>query len=427
MPWLPLDPRLLRVGLYVRIDHSWMEHPFVRNTFTVSSPTEIVIIQKHRLTKLFYDPARSHADVVATLTDPALSVRAFEADAETLQDAEVDERSILTEKHRQIQTVLDHRKAIEDNARAYNDATNTVSVMLAMANAGQSDAVHTAAKVLTAMAAVVERDAVAISLVCTEGRTDPGQELAMQAMNVSTLSTLTPKTLGFSQEETGYVAMGALFHNIGMSRVSLAVRLKNGSDMSPTETKLLRMYPQLGKEMLEAIPGVAPEVIEIVHQHREWLDGTGYPKRMINGDIAKTARLVGTVVEYNLLTCDGRSPRYLGPSQALSYLYTKMQCKYGPDVIEPFIVTVTVFPPGSFVELNDGSFGVVLKSNSAERLRPVIMLYEREASYEQAAIIDLARERSLSIEKSLDPKALPDRVKEALLPAKLSGYVMTAN
>ncbi len=134
---------------------------------------------------------------------------------------------------------------------------------------------------------------------------------------------------------------------------------------------------------------------------------------------------MGTIVEYNLRVSDRRSARYLSPSQALTYLYTKLRNKYGPDVIDPFIATVTVFPPGSFVELSDGSFGMVIKTNSQERLRPVIMLYERNASHDQAAIIDLARERSLSIEKSLDPKTLPERVKAALLPTQLNGYLMT--
>jgi HD-GYP domain-containing protein (c-di-GMP phosphodiesterase class II) len=426
MPWLPLESAQLRVGLYIKIDHAWMEHPFVRNTFTVSSPTEIAIIRKHHLIKLYYDPDRSHADVVAALHNPSLPVREFEIDAETLRDAEADEQSIIKEKHRQIETVLEHRRAIEANTRAYTDATNEALVMLAMANAGQPEALQSADKILTAMARVLAHEEMALSLIYAESRVDPGQELARQAINVNALSLLTAKTLGLTQEETAHVGMGSLFHNIGMSRVPLAVRCKSEEDMSPTETKLLRMYPQLGKEILEAMPGIAREVTEIVYQHREWLDGTGYPKRLINGDIAKLARLVGVVVEYNQLTGDSRSPRYMGPSQALSYLYTQMQSKYGPDVIEPFIATVTVFPPGTFVELSDGSFGLVLKSNIQERLRPMIMLYERQASHDQAAIIDLARERSLTVVKSMDPKTLPDRVKAALLPTKLAGYVIVS-
>jgi HD-GYP domain-containing protein (c-di-GMP phosphodiesterase class II) len=425
MAWLPLDPALLRVGLYIKIDHSWMEHPFVRNVFTVSSPTEIAIIRKHHLTKLFYDPQLSHADVVESLTQPSTPVRAFEIDAETEQDAEADEQSILKEKQRQLQTALEHRKAIDDNSRTYAKVTNEVSVVMAMANAGQPSTMQAATKILEAMGKVTAQEPVLLSLVCAESRAEPGQELAMQAMNVSALAKLTAKTLGLSPEETEHVGMGGLFHNIGMNRVPLAVRLKGEEDLSPTEAKLLRMYPQLGKEILEGIPGVVPEIIEIVHQHREYLDGTGYPKKLINGDIAKAARLVGTIVEYNLRVSDRRSARYLSPSQALTYLYTKLRNKYGPDVIDPFIATVTVFPPGSFVELSDGSFGLVIKTNSQERLRPVIMLYERNASHDQAAIIDLSRERSLSIEKSLDPKTLPERVKNALLPTQLNGYLMT--
>jgi HD domain len=297
--------------------------------------------------------------------------------------------------------------------------------MMAMANAGQADMLHSAEKILSAMTGVVGQGEVALSLVCAESRPEPGQELAMQGINVSALATLTAKTLGLSAEEIAHVGMGGLFHNIGMSRVPLAVRVKSEEDLSPTETKLLRMYPQLGKEILEAISGVPEAVIEIVYQHREYLDGTGFPKRLINGDIAKTARLVGTVVEYNLLSSDQRSDRYMGPAQALSYVYTKLKNKFGPDVVEPFIATVTVFPPGSFVELSDGSFGLVIKSNMQERLRPVIMLYERQASHDQPAIIDLARERSISIEKALDPKGLPERVKDALLTTKLKGYVIT--
>lgn len=425
MAWLTLHPQLLRAGLHIKIDHAWMEHPFVRNVFTVSSPTEIAIIHKHHLTKLFYDPDRSQADVVATLTDSTLPVRAFVVDEETAHNAELDEQAILKEKRLQIETVLEHRAAIAANICTYADATNEISVMMAMASAGQPGALQSAAKILTAMETILAHDSVALSLVCAESKPEPGQELAMQAMNVTTLAIMTAKTLGFTPEEIDYVGMGALFHNIGMNRVALAVRVKHEEDMSPTETKLLRMYPQLGKEMLEAIPGVAPEVIEIVHQHREYLDGTGYPKHLISGDISKLARLVGLIVEYNTLASDRRSPRYLGPGKTLSYLYGKMLYKFGPDVIDPFIATVTVFPPGAFVELNDGSFGLVVKNNNQDRLRPVIMLYERNASHDQAAIIDLARERSLAIEKSMDPKSLPDRVKEALLPTKLNGYVMT--
>jgi hypothetical protein len=108
------------------VGQAWMERPFVQHTFTVSLPTEIAIIRKHHLTKLYYDLDRSHADIVAAMHNPSLPVREFKINGETLQDAEADKQATLKEKHRQIQTVLEHRRAIEINTRSYTDATNEV-------------------------------------------------------------------------------------------------------------------------------------------------------------------------------------------------------------------------------------------------------------------------------------------------------------
>ena len=74
-------------GLYIWIDYPWLEHPFVWNIFTVSSPTEISIIRKHRLTNLFYDPDRSRVKVVEDLADPSLSVQAFKPNADAERKA----------------------------------------------------------------------------------------------------------------------------------------------------------------------------------------------------------------------------------------------------------------------------------------------------------------------------------------------------
>lgn len=425
MAWLALDPALMRIGLFIKIDHGWMEHPFVQGTFTISSLTEIEIIRKNRLTKLFYDPVRSHADVIANLADPSFMIIPVEPDTGTAQDLESDEQSMRKEKAVHIKRVMDHRKAVEDAAHEYTDVANDCSVMIAMANAGLPESLALANTMMSSMRKLLSEESVALSLVCTVNPADVGQELAMQAVNVSALTFLTAKALKLSDQETHQVGLGALFHNIGQNRVPLSIRTKVDF-LLPSEHKFVQMYPQFGKEILENIPGIPTEVIEIVYQHRECLDGTGFPKRLFNGEIKKLARLVGAVTEHNNLTRAHNAANSMGPSQALSHIYANMQHKFGTDVIEPFIAAVTVFPPGSFVELSDGSIGLVMQSNMKERMRPVIMQYERNASHSQAAMIDLARERSLTVQKSLDPKLVPGRVKEALSPSELTGYAVSS-
>ena len=422
MGWLSLTPAQLRIGLYIKLDHSWMEHPFIRNTFTVSSPSEIAIIQKRLLTRLFYDPDRSHADALVALAKPVSLVSA-EPDRQFAQDVEDDENAMLKEKAVHIQHVVDHRKALDEADQNYADTAKRCSVMMAMATAGEAEGVQVATQMVTAMMDLLEQESVALSLVQSKNLDDPGQELAAQAMNVSALASLTGKMMNLNPEQLQHVALGALFHNLGQHRVPLAFRAK-GAHLSPVETKLMRMYPQHGKEILEAIPGVPSKVVAIVYQHREYLDGSGSPKGSLNGDIAQLARLVGTVVEYNLLTSDRGVAQRLSPTQALSHLYVKMKARLGSDVIEPFIATMTIYPPGSFVEMSDESMGLVVKTNAQERLRPIVRLYDPNSLHAEAAVVDLARERSLTIRKSLELKSVPQNVREMLSSSQVIGYAL---
>jgi HD-GYP domain-containing protein (c-di-GMP phosphodiesterase class II) len=240
--------------------------------------------------------------------------------------------------------------------------------------------------------------------------------LAAQAVNVSALSMLTGTSLNLSQGELLHLGLGALFHNVGMHKLPASLLAKK-QPLSPAESKQLRQYPQLGKEILEAVPGVPTEVIQIVYQHREYLDGSGFPNGLVNGDIAQTARVVGIVTEYNQLTSAWHSPKALSLAQALSHLYVNMKHTLGLDLIEPFIVSMTVYPPGSLVEMSDRTIGLVVKINAHERMRPIVMLYDSSASHkEETNMIDLSLDRSLTIRKLLDLKSVPRKVVEVLSP-----------
>jgi hypothetical protein len=166
MAWLPLDPALLRVGLYVKLDHSWMEHPFIRNTFTISSPSEIAIIRKHRLTKVYYDPDLSNADAQASLLKPA-SGKSAELDSEMIQAVEDDEKDLQKSKDAHIQTVRRLQEARDEAGRNYSETTKRSSEMFAMMNAGQAEGVQLATEIVTSMVQQLAQPSVALLLVQT--------------------------------------------------------------------------------------------------------------------------------------------------------------------------------------------------------------------------------------------------------------------
>jgi HD-GYP domain-containing protein (c-di-GMP phosphodiesterase class II) len=423
--WFPLDPSRLRIGLHVKIDHSWLEHPFVRKTFTISSPSEIAIIQKYRLTRLFYDPDLSHADAIETSANVASNTQP-ESDPELQEAVDEDERTMLKEKALHVQRVVDHRTQLEEAERNYVSTAKQCSTMIALMDAGKSEGLVSATQLAAGMVEFLNQDkSVMLSLVQPKGLSDSEEDLIVRAMNTSTLAVLTGKFMNLSVQHQQRLSLGGLLYSIGLQRIPLST-FADGAPLSPEEVELRRMYPRVGKEMLEDLPQMDPEVITIVHQHREYLDGTGYPQQLVNGAIGQLARLVGTVVEYNGLTRTGNSAKSLGPAQALAHLYVKMKEKLGSDVVDPFIATLTVYPPGTFVELSDGSIGLVVSTNAHDRLRPVVMLCDSNAVDKAPAVVDLARERASTIRKVLDRKAMPPDVVEALNPGKVVGYCLTA-
>ena len=423
MEWIPVTVDQLRIGLFIKVDHTWLEHPFVRSTFRISSPSEIAIIRQYGLTRIFYDPERSSVGTVAEGAAPSSHLGANSTSQLTGMVAE-DEEALRREKAVHIQQVVDHHKALKDAAVNYSATTKHCSVMMAMVSDGRSEGVEQANQMASAMIDLLSQQTVVLSLVHTETAADSGEGLAAQAMNVVALAMLTGKFMSLSPQQLHHLSLGSLFHKLGHHRVSSTIR-PTEADGAASDAGQLRLYPQVGKEMLEAVQGVPPEVIDIVYQHREYLDGTGYPRGLTNGAISQLARLVGAVTEYTELTKVGSGAHQLNPTQALSHLYVRMKEKLGIDVIEPLIATMTIYPPGTFVEMNDRNIGKVVKTNAADRMRPVVMLCDPHSTDDEPAVIDLSREREISIQKSLNPQSIPQPVLEMLNPGRVEGYMLS--
>lgn len=416
MAWLPITFEQLRIGLFIKLDYNWLGHPFVRNTFTISFPSEIAIIRKKQLTKLYYDPDRSNADPQAGLRGPASE----ELTAEMIQDIQEDEKSFERRKASQAQAVRSYHTAQENGERKFADqmkrCTETVDMMIA----GQAEGMRVAAQIIGSMMNDLGQPSLSLSLVAPQAVDDPKQKLAAEALRSSILVLQAGASLNLSQAEAQHLGLGAFFHNIGMFTLPPSVWQMPAS--APSEQ--FQQYPLLGKQLLEAVPGVAPEIIQIVYQHQECLDGSGYPTGLASGELGPLPRLVGMIAKYNELIRSRSTDDSMSPAQALSQLYANMQNKFGLDVMEPVIAAMTVYPPGSFVELSDGSFGLVVQVNAQARMLPVVGVYAPDTLYKDSLIVDLAKDGMLFIRDSLSIKSVPPEVASALSAGQMSGYML---
>ncbi len=99
-----------------------------------------------------------------------------------------------------------------------------------------------------------------------------------------------------------------------------------------------------------------------------------------------------------------------------------------PDSSAYKTATVTVYPPESYVQLSDGSVGVVVKTNEHERMRPLLLLYEEGVFSQDRNLIglDLTSHKELSIEKGLDPQKIDPQIRTVLTPNNLNGYFISS-
>lgn len=427
MGFIPITIERLQVGIFIKLDHEWTDHPFVKNTFKITSDDDIALIKKHRLFKILYDPDKSDPEALHALKTP--SPPALQEPSPVKQDSllEASEKKplIIQETTEQIEAFTSHQEALHRAKKAYLDGIRQVESIMSKASAADPESLELADQVIGSMMTLMKGTSPGITLITPLIPAKPGDEVFMDSMNVCALSLLLGKTLQLSQEDTHTLGLGAQLHQLGIKRIPASLRAKK-VPLNPQEKRLFEMYPQYGREMLQRVLGVPRGVIEIVHQHRENLDGTGFPQGLRANHIRYLPRLVRVATEYNKLTNQREASSSLSPTDALSHLYVKMKNQCDFDVIQAFIATVTVYPPGSLVLLSDGTMGVVMKTNEQERMRPLLVLYKEGASQdEDLPLLDLSRHKDLSIEKTIDPKKIDPQIRTILTPNNLKGYFIS--
>jgi len=108
---------------------------------------------------------------------------------------------------------------------------------------------------------------------------------------VSQLTTAIAKELNFSPDKVEGIRIASLIHDIGKISVPTEI-LSKTTTLSDIEFSLIKGHSQAGSDILKAIDFSYP-VAQIVLQHHERLDGTGYPNNLKGDEILLEAKIIG--------------------------------------------------------------------------------------------------------------------------------------
>lgn len=107
---------------------------------------------------------------------------------------------------------------------------------------------------------------------------------------VSELSVAIGRELGFDENRLEGLGIAAMIHDVGQIQVPAEI-LTRPRRLSPEEFDLVRMHAEAGRDILRDIKFPWP-VADIVHQHHENMDGSGYPRGLAGEDILPEARII---------------------------------------------------------------------------------------------------------------------------------------
>lgn len=114
---------------------------------------------------------------------------------------------------------------------------------------------------------------------------------------VTELAVAIAEKLGLSSERIDGLQVAGLMHDIGKLAIPSEL-LSKPSRLTDTERALIQEHPKVAHEILRAVEFPWP-VADIVFQHHERIDGSGYPLRLRGNDILLESRIlaVADVVE----------------------------------------------------------------------------------------------------------------------------------
>ena len=405
LPLVHIDQ--LQQGMFVSLGLSWLEHPFLVNSFLIKSEKQLATLRELGLRMVAYDPRRSEAAPLPLEKEPEVP--------EALQVNAVDQR-LMQEKLTRTGRMVVFRERLSVCEKLYQASMTSAHDVLTEILRDPRHAAAQARAMSQQLTSTFMDDQGATIMMVASRKID---EISHQhALNVMILTMIIGKGMGIKREVMDVAGVGALLHDIGKTSISQTV-LRNPRRNRSEET-LYRLHCEYGVKIVGE--HVAPGVRSVIAQHHECVDGSGFPRGETGPNINPLARMVAIANRYDALCNPARMNDAITPAEALSIMYSREARWFDPAMLAVFIRELGVYPPGSFVKLSNGSIGMVIAATADNSLKPTVLVYEPGVPRREALMVNLAESLEVKIDHVLKPSAFTLDVVEYLNPRMRLSY-----
>lgn len=158
---------------------------------------------------------------------------------------------------------------------------------------------------------------------------------------VTELACAIAREMGIPDGQIEGIHAAGLMHDIGKIAIPAEI-LTKPTKLTPLEYSLIKTHPQQAYDILKGIDFPWP-IAEIVLQHHERLDGSGYPNGLKSDEILLEARILGVADVVEAMASHRPYRAALGLDAALDEIKKGKGRLYDPDMVD---ACLTVFEEG---------------------------------------------------------------------------------
>jgi HD-GYP domain-containing protein (c-di-GMP phosphodiesterase class II) len=396
-PWQPIEIDQLRIGHYIKINHRWFDHPFVRRMFQISSEREIQTIRDVALTRIFVDQKRSAAD----------PTKAEEAKPEAAPaEGATEELAPEQKKANETAAIKVEREALASAQLRGRATLERAQYVFSALNYADNHGATIVDEFVDYLVAMLNNSTTPLALMASSLQGHSTQRQALLGADAVSMAAIIGKRMGLKKTELRTLTRAAATHLLGLARLP-PNQADEEADGTPARSANYRNYPLFSVATLQQCGGFSDEVLRIVREHRERPDGSGFPQALKAEAIHPHALILGAVREFQIRCSGGKSP-----VPALAYLNKNLRSVFGAEIIGHLAASLLSYPVGTHVQLSDGRVARVLRSEEAMRLSPIVEVFQDTSNLRNREQIDLSQQKGLSIVRVLDTSKLPPRMFE---------------